>query len=54
MSPSRALLDGVLKYKRLHRDRGGDTHHFITMIRLKFSIFVSAAPTWRSSWEIPT
>ena len=21
MSPSRALLDGVLKYKRLHRDR---------------------------------
>jgi dGTPase len=29
MSPSRALLDGVLKYKRLHRDRGGDTHHFI-------------------------
>jgi dGTPase len=29
MSPSRALLDGVLKYKRLYRDRGGDTHHFI-------------------------
>ena len=29
MSPSRALLDGVLKYKRLHRDRGADTHHFI-------------------------
>src|SRR5271170_4808416 len=29
MSPSRALLDGVLKYKRLHRDRDGDTHHFI-------------------------
>src|SRR5258706_9005042 len=29
MSPSRALLDGVLKYKRLHRDRGGETHHFI-------------------------
>jgi len=29
MSPSRALLDGVLKYKRLHRDRGGDTNHFI-------------------------
>ena len=29
MSPTRALLDGVLKYKRLHRDRGGDTHHFI-------------------------
>jgi dGTPase len=29
MSPSRALLDGVLKYKRLHRDRGGSTHHFI-------------------------
>jgi dGTPase len=29
MSPSRALLDGVLKYKRLHRDRGVDTHHFI-------------------------
>jgi dGTPase len=29
MSPSRALLDGVLKYKRLHRDRGEATHHFI-------------------------
>jgi len=29
MSPSRALLDGVLKYKRLHRDRGGETNHFI-------------------------
>jgi dGTPase len=29
MSPSRALVDGVLKYKRLHKDRGEDTHHFI-------------------------
>jgi dGTPase len=29
MSPTRALLDGVLKYKRLHRDRGGETNHFI-------------------------
>ena len=29
MSPSRALLDGVLKYKRLYRDRGNDTNHFI-------------------------
>lgn len=29
MTPSRALLDGVLKYKRLHRDRGTDTNHFI-------------------------
>ena len=29
MSPSRALLDGVLKYKRLYRDREGDHHHFI-------------------------
>jgi len=29
MSPSRALLDGVLKYKRLYRDRGGDSNHFI-------------------------
>ncbi len=29
MSPSRALLDGVLKYKRLHRNRGGDSNHFI-------------------------
>ncbi|HEY0255924.1 MAG TPA: dNTP triphosphohydrolase [Candidatus Methylacidiphilales bacterium] len=29
MSPSRALLDGVLKYKRLHRDRGGESNHFI-------------------------
>jgi dGTPase len=29
MSPSRALLDGVLKYKRLYRDRNGDHHHFI-------------------------
>jgi len=29
MSPSRALLDGVLKYKRLHRDRAGDKNHFI-------------------------
>jgi len=29
MSPSRALLDGVLKYKRLHRDRGDQSNHFI-------------------------
>jgi dGTPase len=29
MSPTRALLDGVLKYKRLHRGRGADTNHFI-------------------------
>ncbi len=29
MTPTRALLDGVLKYKRLYRDRGTDTHHFI-------------------------
>ncbi len=29
MSPSRALLDGVLKYKRFYRDRGGDKNHFI-------------------------
>jgi dGTPase len=29
MSPSRALLDGVLKYKRLYRDRGDDKNHFI-------------------------
>jgi dGTPase len=29
MSPTRALLDGVLKYKRLYRDRGTDLHHFI-------------------------
>jgi dGTPase len=29
MSATRALLDGVLKYKRLHRDRGADANHFI-------------------------
>jgi len=29
MSPSRALLDGVLKYKRLYRNRGDETNHFI-------------------------
>jgi dGTPase len=29
MSPTRALIDGVLKYKRLHRDRGDETNHFI-------------------------
>lgn len=29
MSPSRALLDGVLKYKRLHHDRAGEHNHFI-------------------------
>jgi dGTPase len=29
MSPSRALLDGVLKYKRVYADRAGDHHHFI-------------------------
>jgi dGTPase len=29
MSPTRALLDGVLKYKRPHRERGKDTNHFI-------------------------
>ena len=29
MSPTRALLDGVLKYKRLYRDRGADSNHFI-------------------------
>jgi dGTPase len=29
MSPSRALLDGVLKYKRLYCDREGEPNHFI-------------------------
>src|SRR5471030_351559 len=29
MSPTRALLDGVLKYKRLYRDRAGEPNHFI-------------------------
>jgi dGTPase len=29
MSPSRALVDGVLKYKRLYQDRGDASHHFI-------------------------
>jgi dGTPase len=29
MSPSRALLDGILKYKRLYRDRAGEPNHFI-------------------------
>ncbi len=29
MSPTRALLDGVLKYKRLHFQRGKDTNHFL-------------------------
>ncbi|HUB67811.1 MAG TPA: dNTP triphosphohydrolase [Candidatus Methylacidiphilales bacterium] len=29
MSPTRALLDGVLKYKRFHRDRGAEANHFI-------------------------
>lgn len=29
MSPSRALLDGILKYKRLYRDRGTEHNHFI-------------------------
>ena len=29
MSPTRALLDGILKYKRLYSARGSDTHHFI-------------------------
>jgi dGTPase len=29
MSPSRALLDGVLKYKRLYRDKKDEKNHFI-------------------------
>ena len=29
MSPTRALVDGVLKYKRLYQDRGEATKHFI-------------------------
>jgi dGTPase len=29
MRPTRSLLDGVLKYKRLHRDRDGASNHFI-------------------------
>jgi dGTPase len=29
MSPTRALLDGVLKYKRLYRNRGDENNHFI-------------------------
>lgn len=29
MSPSRALLDGILKYKRLFRDRGDEKNHFL-------------------------
>ncbi len=29
MSPSRALLDGILKYKRLYKDRGASDNHFL-------------------------
>ncbi|PAW76388.1 MAG: hypothetical protein B9S32_15475 [Verrucomicrobia bacterium Tous-C9LFEB] len=29
MGPSRSLLDGILKYKRLYRDRHGDHNHFV-------------------------
>ncbi|MEM1059269.1 MAG: dGTP triphosphohydrolase [Verrucomicrobiota bacterium] len=29
MAPTRALLDGILKYKRLFRDRNGGHNHFI-------------------------
>lgn len=29
MSPSRALVDGILKYKRLHKERAGASHHFL-------------------------
>ena len=29
LSPSRALLDGVLKYKRLYGDRGSDGSHYL-------------------------
>jgi dGTPase len=39
MSPTRALLDGVLKYKRLYRDRGRDTHHFIYNDQAEFLTF---------------
>jgi dGTPase len=39
MSPSRALLDGILKYKRLYRNRGKDQNHFIYDDQVSFLEF---------------
>ena len=45
MTPSRALLDGILKYKRLYRDRGSKRTSSFTTTRPKSSSFVSARRT---------
>jgi dGTPase len=56
MSPTRALLDGVLKYKRLHRDRKGDANHFIYDDQEPILEFCRTSSTaWNArSWIMPT
>ena len=49
MTPSRALLDGVLKYKRLHRERGGDSNHFIYDDQAEILHFCLPTPDLRKS-----
>lgn len=39
MSPSRALIDAILKYKRLFRDRGEDYNHFIYDKQVEFLVY---------------
>ncbi|HSI83029.1 MAG: dGTP triphosphohydrolase [Candidatus Methylacidiphilales bacterium] len=39
MSPSRALIDSILKYKRLFRDRGDDQNHFLYDQQSSFLIY---------------
>lgn len=49
MAPSRALLDGVLKYKRLYRDRGSDTNHFIYDDQAPILEFCFATPDLKAA-----
>jgi dGTPase len=49
MSPSRALLDGILKYKRLHRDRNGEPNHFIYDDQAEILDFCFGAGAWAAT-----
>lgn len=51
MNPTRAFLDGMLKYKILHRDSGKKKHHFIYDFQQPTLDFVSGQPSFRDALE---
>lgn len=52
MGPSRSLLDGILKYKRLYRDRSGDHNHFVYDDQVPFFAFCFGANRPASEFTI--